>query len=151
MLHSPPHGPLPPSPPRSAHRRTPTANDFPIPAGQPFIVTKRDQGLISPTQSSFTFSEEEQMPHALSTRPSIDEKPIIRDIHRGTPGDGTMTPKPGRNQQEKEICKKKSQYYNEVFTYRESSLNPRERVHKGSIIMAEVKTNVIVGSHSPGV
>ena len=144
MLHSVPDVPLPPSPPKSAHRRTPTANDFPVPAGQPFVVTKRDQGLVSPSQSSFTFSDEGQPPHAISTRQSMDERATIRDLDRGTPGDGRTTPKPGQSPQEREVAKQKSQYYTEVFAYREPTLTPRERVQKESVVMAELKTNVIV-------
>ncbi|KAL9126189.1 MAG: hypothetical protein Q9217_004718 [Psora testacea] len=74
----------------------------------------------------------------------MEERPIMRDFERGTPGDGRANPKSSKAPQEKRIGKKKSRYYTEVFAYRESSLSPRERVHRGSIILAEVKTNVIV-------
>ncbi|KAL9102272.1 MAG: hypothetical protein Q9163_002564 [Psora crenata] len=146
MIHPPPDGPLPPSPPpKTAHRRLPTANDFPVPAGQPFIVTKRDQGLVSPTQSSFSYTDEENSPHTTIKIPAdMGEKVITREIERGTPGEVGVASKTTQPPQEREITKKRSQYYTEVFTCRQSALNPRERVHKGSIIIAEIKTNVII-------
>ena len=42
----------------------------------------------------------------------------------------------------------KQHCYNEAFPFREPMFNARERIHKNSVIMAEVKTNVIVSYHS---
>lgn len=115
-----------------------------MPAGQPFVVTKRDQGLVSPSQSTFSFPEEEQSVHAISSRDPMEDKVVTQEIGRGTPGDGVPTSTPTRTPQEREIAKKKSQFYTEVFAYREPGLSPRERVYKDSVVTAEVKTNVIV-------
>ena len=144
MLRPAPDAPLPPSPPRSAHRRAPTAYDFPTPAGNSFAVTKRDQGLISPTQSSFTFSDEEKLLRTNKNQPSIEERPVEGDTEQGAAANGRATAKPTKIPSEKDLTNQKSQFYTGVFEVRESSLHPRERVHKGSIIIAEVKTNVIV-------
>lgn len=46
--------------------------------------------------------------------------------------------------QQQELRKKKSQFYTEVFSYREPNLSPKERIYKDSMVTAEVKTNVIV-------
>jgi len=123
---------------------TPTANDFPTPQGQMFHVTKRDQGLVSPAQSSFSFPDEEQ-PHAISTpREKMEEKPITRNIDRGAPGDGPVISAIDGTPQLQELRKKKSQFYTEVFSYREPNLSPKDRIYKDSIVTAEVRTNVIV-------
>ena len=128
-----------------AHRRTPTVNDFPIPSGHSFTVAKRDQGLVSPTQSSFTFSEEDQQPHAISTPCTMPSTPIIRDMDRGTPGEGgSRAPSVNGYAEQKELGRKRSQYFADSLACREPVMNFRDRVHKDSVIMADVKTNVIV-------
>lgn len=72
-----------------------------------------------------------------------DERRLARDIERRFPGDaGTfflgMTP------ERRELAKKKSQYYDDAFAVRESNSSARERVHRESMVMVEVRTNVIV-------
>lgn len=131
-------------------RHTPSASDFPIPQGQPFNVTKRDKGLISPTQSSFSLLDEESAPHAITTPMTSPEDALVeplmsKDSGRGTPGDGISASAGHRSPGKKELAKKKSQFYGDVFTYREPNISPRDRVYKDSMITAEVKTNVIVG------
>ncbi len=254
---------------KNAHRRLPTVPDFSLPGSQSFLVTRRDQGLVSPSTSSFSFPDDDQPPHAISTPPDalenerviyggigqhlpgnvsprlspnrtpqlhtitlpptpvedkhfvsqgsgggtqregwctpregsesssaiwhppvhaitlpetsmedirfIPQKPdggfpregflpatanggppsqpapdppnriegkghFSPDMSRGVPGDafGIRTPK------EKELSKEKSQYYTEAFSHREPPSTPRERIHKDSMITAEIKTNVIV-------
>ena len=122
---------------------TPTANDFPTPAGQVFTVTKRDQGLVSPAESAFSFFDETS-PHAMSTSDLVEEKTIARPIDRGTPGESTYASINTGNQEQNELRRNKSQYYTEVFSYREPNLSPRDRISKDSVITAEIKTNVIV-------
>lgn len=130
--------------PESIRAPTPTPKDFPTPAGQMFHVTKRDQGLVSPAQSSFSFPDEEQ-PHAISTpRDMIKEKATSRNIGRGTPGESAVVGLAHGNPHQQELRKKKSQFYTEVFAYREPNLSPKERIYKDSVVSAEVKTNVIV-------
>ena len=135
--------------PESIRAPTPTANDFPTPAGQMFHVTKRDQGLVSPAQSSFSFPDDEE-PHAISNpRDYMEQKPIGRNIERGTPGDDAILSSSNGTPQQQELRKKKSQFYTEVFSYREPNLSPKERVYKDSVVTVEVKTNVIVSMLSP--
>ena len=131
--------------PESIRLPTPTADDFPTPAGQIFNVTKRDQGLISPAQSSFSFPDEDHPAHAISTTPDLlYEKPISRHLGRGAPGDGALLSKTNGSPLQVELRKKRSQFYGDVFAYREPNLSPRDRIYKDSVITAEVKTNVIV-------
>ena len=133
--------------PESVRAPPPTANDLPTPAGQMFHVTKRDQGLVSPAQSSFSFPDEEE-PHAISTpRDYMEERAIARDVSRGAPGDGSILSSSNGTSLQQELRKKKSQFYTEVFSYREPHLTPKERVYKDSVITVEVKTNVIVSLH----
>ena len=130
--------------PESIRSPTPTANDFPTPASQIFHVTKRDQGLVSPTKSSFSFPDEEE-PHAISTLPNhMEERIRAKDVNRGSPGDDAITLASNGTPQQQELRRKKSQYYTEVFSYREPNLSPKERIYKDSVVTAEVKTNVIV-------
>ena len=130
-----------------AHRRTPTANDFPIPIGHTPGVGKRDQGLVSPTQSSFTFTDEDLHPHAISTPVTMPSSPIARDIDRGIPGEGgSRAPSVNEYTEQKELARKRTQHYADTLAVREPLMSARDRVHKDSVIMAEVKTNVIVRS-----
>lgn len=129
--------------PEPVRAPTPTASDFPTPQGQMFHVTKRDRGLVSPAQSSFSFPDEEQ-PHAISTsRENMDERTMTRIVDRGAPGDRAIMATNGTPQQQ-ELRKKKSQFYSEVFSYREPNLSPKDRIYKDSVVTAEVRTNVIV-------
>ena len=130
--------------PVAVRSHTPNAYDFPTPAGQTFHVTKRDQGLMSPAQSSFSFPDEDE-PHAVTTpQHAMEEKGITRHIDRGSPGDAAFSSTNVATPQLQELRKKKSQFYTEVFSYREPNLTPKERVYKDSMVTAEVKTNVIV-------
>lgn len=131
--------------PLSNHQLSPTANEFPRPAGQTLKVSKRDNGLISPAKSTFSFNDEDDSTQAISNLPDlIDEKQIARHISRGAPGDAAFMSMAPRSQEGTDLARRKSQFYTEVFAYREPNLSPREKVYKNSVITAEVKTNVIV-------
>lgn len=150
-------------PPEYIHRTHITTNEFSATttttAGPPFTVTKRDKGLVSPAQSSFSFMDNESPVHAISTPPTpspplptyttssyrngVEDTMMARSIDRGTPGEG-LSNAALRTPLEKELAKKRSQYYNDVFAARDASLTPQEQVYKGSVITVEVKTNVIV-------
>jgi hypothetical protein len=76
-----------------------------------------------------------------------EEQRITRNIDRGAPGDQAIF-SDAKTPEQKELARKKSQYYNEVFATRESNASARERVTKESPILADVRTNVIVSSPS---
>ena len=143
---------VPPQPsvvsPNSNEHLSPTANEFPRQAGQTLQVSKRDNGLISPAKSAFSFNDDEPEPQPASNLPDlIDEKQISRHISRGAPGDAALMSMVQRNQEGTDLARRKSQFYSEVFAYREPNLTPRERISKTSVITAEVKTNVIVRTY----
>ena len=111
-------------------------------------LSKRD-GFISPAQSTFSLHDDEQLGiRSMSTAPDlIDEKQIARNISRGAPGDAALAAMVQRNQSTKEgeeASRRNTQFYGEVFAYREPNLTTREKITKFSVITAEVKTNVIV-------
>ena len=72
---------------------------------------------------------------------SEEESRLMRPMDRGAPGERLREPS---TPQQKEFARKKSQYYQEQFAYRESNTSAKERVTKDSMIMADVRTNVIV-------
>ncbi|MCJ1277174.1 hypothetical protein MMC21_004984 [Puttea exsequens] len=127
---------------------TPTANDFPTPSGQVFKVTKRDKGLISPAQSAFSFADDDSPGLAISTPPTppdiYDEKPAMQPMKQGAPGDSSISLHRLDTSSQAELRKKRSQFYTEVFAYKESDASPKEQVYKESIVSAELKTNVII-------
>lgn len=146
-------------PPEYIHRQIPGHGDYPSAAGSTFTVTKRDQGLVSPAQSSFSFVDSEVPAHAISTPPSPapslhSSKPQVRNgvdeiimnspVDRGLPAEEAVTTR-SRTPLERELAKKRSQYYNEVFAARDASITPSEQICRESVIIVEVKTNVIVG------
>ncbi|KAL8816423.1 MAG: hypothetical protein Q9223_004563 [Gallowayella weberi] len=80
-----------------------------------------------------------------SEKPSlIDETQISGPYGRGSPGDAALIAMVNKDRASTDLSRRKSQFYSEVFAYREPNLTARDRVHRYSIITAEVKTNVIV-------
>jgi hypothetical protein len=76
-----------------------------------------------------------------------EEKRLTRDFGRAS-GDAAIFAI-GKTANQKELAKRRSQYYSDAFAQRESNTSARERVFKESIVMAEVLTNVIVSCYSP--
>lgn len=72
----------------------------------------------------------------------------MRNIERGTPGDAATFPDT-KTPLQKELAKRKSQYYQDVFGQKEPTTSARDRVSRESIVMADVRTNVIVSSLNP--
>lgn len=101
---------------------------------------------MSPAESAFSFFDEGS-PHVMSTSDLVEERTRARPLDRGTPGESTYASINTGNQQQNDLRRNKSQYYTEVFSYREPNLSPRDRIGKDSIITAEIKTNVIVRAH----
>lgn len=129
--------------------RPSTADRFPKRAGSVLKASRRDNGIISPTESTFSFHDDEEPSiNAISAGPDlIDEKQISRHVTRGAPGDAALANMVKRNESTREgelASKRNTQFYGEVFAYREPNLTAREKITKFSVITAEVKTNVIV-------
>jgi hypothetical protein len=72
-----------------------------------------------------------------------EERHLTRNVERGAPGDSS-TLSLGKTPERRELAKTKSQYYDDAFAVRESNTLARERVHRESMVMVEVRTNVIV-------
>ncbi|KAL8993359.1 MAG: hypothetical protein Q9169_006411 [Polycauliona sp. 2 TL-2023] len=110
--------------------------------------SRRDTGLISPAKSTFSFADEADstpMPLAVSNKPDlIDERQISGPYGRGSPGDAALIAMVNKDRTSTDLSRRKSQFYSEVFAYREPNLTARDKVHRYSVITAEVKTNVIV-------
>lgn len=76
-----------------------------------------------------------------------EERRLTRAIDRGAPGDAAIFSSL-KTPEQQEMAKRKSQYYENQFAYREANGSARERVLKESIITADVRTNVIVSLNS---
>lgn len=76
---------------------------------------------------------------------SADKESTMRDIDRGAPGDRAIFADT-KSPSQRELARRKSQYYSDVFAQRESATSARERVGRESIVMADVRTNVIVST-----
>lgn len=72
----------------------------------------------------------------------------MRDINRGTPGDQAIYSE-SKTPEQKKLGKRKSQHFNDAFAYRESNSSARERVERESMVIAEIRTNVIVYGDLP--
>jgi len=72
-----------------------------------------------------------------------EERRLRRNVERGAPGNAAILSL-GKTPERRELAKKKSQYYDDAFAVRESNTSARERVHRESMVMVEVRTNVIV-------
>lgn len=120
---------------------SPTDNVFPRQVGAELRSPIGENGFLSPTPSSLSFDPEDSRSTPMTDRG--EEKQILRKPGRGAPGDSSLIGV-ARNEEGKSLAKRKSQFYGEVFSYRESNVSVRNKVHQYSVITAEVKTNIIV-------
>ncbi|KAA6406589.1 MAG: hypothetical protein FRX48_09644 [Lasallia pustulata] len=124
---------------------SPSPDQFPRPAGQSLSVSKRDNGIISPTKPTFTFLDEDPADQdATPDSDLFDEKRITRHMKRDPPGTRSVMSLSNRSREEVESSERKSKFYGEVFAYREPHLSARDRISGDSIVTAELKTNVII-------
>jgi len=70
----------------------------------------------------------------------------LRDIDRAPPGDPSSRPR--RTQSRPEIAKQRSQYFDQVFSAKGTEDPAKERIRNETVVVAEVKTNVIVRTPS---
>lgn len=131
-----------PSEPRSS-----TGDRFPQQAGEPITEGRCDNGPISP-HSARSFDHQQPPPQRVtSARDLIKDKKAQR---RGISSESTlMAMVNGHQQGDSNLSRRKSQFYGEVFAYREPNVSARNRVHQFSVITVEVKTNVIVRRVAP--
>ncbi|OAX77050.1 hypothetical protein ACJ72_08655 [Emergomyces africanus] len=69
---------------------------------------------------------------------------ITKELTRGTPTDGYPNRPLSKSSSQLDIARKRSQYFNEVFTSREPYHTPRHRVNQDSVVVVEIKTNVLL-------
>jgi hypothetical protein len=127
--------------------------------------------LVPPSENPASTGEAQTQPDNKSPTPQIELPPspaksdsimpepqidatdkeqhrITRDISRGAPGDASIF-SATKSPEARELARKRSQYYSDAFAHREPIASARERVTKESMIMADVKTNVIVSLICP--
>lgn len=68
---------------------------------------------------------------------------MMRDIDRGAPGDQAIFSEL-KTPEQREVAKKRSHYFENAFAHREPNTSARERVMRESMILADIRTNVIV-------
>lgn len=160
-------------PAKIGHQRTPTAEDFPLPAKQLLATSAanpKDAAAVTPAKSSFTFSDiEGLMPGQAKSRqgsrppsrpgsshqspgpringqanfPELPAKPSIEGLRRQETGGRKLSAASTTDAaQRPEIGRARSTM--SILPFREVSHGARERVHRDSVILAEVKTNIIV-------
>lgn len=64
-------------------------------------------------------------------------------LDRGAPGD-RLIDSDAKSPEQREFARRKSQFYGDAFAHRESISSARERISREAVVMAEVRTNVIV-------
>lgn len=115
----------------SASNVNANANQFPKQAGETTLlapVSNETQALTSPSQLSFTSS-----PRSVVDAPAFDDSRL-----RPAASAGANIARP--------YSRQRAQYYEEQFSYKEGTTsNARDRVTKDAPIVAELRTNVIVG------
>jgi hypothetical protein len=123
--------------------------DPPSSPEQTFVIDRRTKDLLSqkfppsPEDSDSGMAMREASPASSASATTREERRITRNIDRGSPGDQAIFSE-AKTPQQRELARKKSQYYEDVFATREPSGSARERVTKESLIYADVRTNVIV-------
>ena len=83
------------------------------------------------------------MVEALQPTRMSEEDRLTRPIDRGSPGDAAIFSE-SKTPEHRELNKRKSAFYSDAFAQRETNNNARDRVGRDSVVMAEVRTNVIV-------
>ncbi|KAG9239229.1 Tautomerase/MIF superfamily [Amylocarpus encephaloides] len=113
------------------------------------VVDQRTEGFSSPGQfppspaDSSMAMNRDRSPRS-SHSAANEEQRITREIYRGAPGDRAIFDE-NKTPEQRQLARKKSQYYHDVFAYREPVSSARERISRESMIIAEIKTNVIIG------
>lgn len=81
---------------------------------------------------------------SLSPSLSTETVEITRELDRGTPGEQAISSPERKTPEQQELAKRKSQYYEEAFATREPTTSARQVISNESLVLADVRTNVIV-------
>jgi len=109
------------------------------------VIHRKKSDLVQQIQLPPSPAESDSPLREPETPMAKDECRYTKSLERGAPGDQAIFSSL-KTPEQKELARRKSQYYGDVFAYREPNGSARERVSKNSLIMADVKTNVIVSS-----
>ncbi|RDW84704.1 tautomerase [Coleophoma cylindrospora] len=117
-------------------------------AGKTPAATSRKQKTLSqfalpPSPAESMLLETSQHPIPTTKSVVFEENKIMRDIDRGAPGDAAIFTE-NKTPEQKDYARRKSQHYSAAFTFREPNSSARERISRESIVMADVRTNVII-------
>ena len=110
---------------------------------KPLFINHASRSQISLIQLPPSPADSESHEMRAPTEPTAEERRLTRQIDRGAPGDGAIF-SDKKTPEQKDLAKRKSQYYGDVFANREPTTSARERISRESMIMADVRTNVIV-------
>jgi hypothetical protein len=121
------------------------ANELSLHKDKPLLVNQRKKSAVSLTELPPSPADSEPVDPTMSTISDMteNERRIIRPMDRGAPGDRAIF-SDLKTPVQKQLARQKSQYYGEVFAYREPNASARERVSRESMIMVDLRTNVIV-------
>ncbi|KAH0541973.1 hypothetical protein FGG08_003605 [Glutinoglossum americanum] len=121
------------------------SDTFPQPAGETLGVHHTNNLLSRSSQNVASEGGKAQAaPDKSAFLDQVADMSILRPMERGAPGDAALIAMVQRGDAEKQLSRKRSQFYGEVFAVREGSGSARERITKDSMVMADVRTNVIV-------
>jgi len=117
--------------------------EFPAPAGQ--TILRPDDNPAAATRRSSTGSEPQiskrvESIGATGSNGKITSNSFIRNGHKKTPSMDAVH----EGQENLEQSTERSEFYGNVFTHRTPATFAREQAYKDSVVVAEVKTNVIV-------
>jgi hypothetical protein len=122
-----------------------TADEFPIYKDKAILVEGTRKESIPQNRMPPSPADSDPVEDSPIFTPSLkkDEKRLTRNVDRGAPGDKRIF-SPAKTPQQEELSRRRSQFYDDAFAYRESNYSARERVSRESMVMADVRTNVIV-------
>ncbi|KAI9802157.1 MAG: hypothetical protein M1833_002078 [Piccolia ochrophora] len=116
---------------------------FPRFAGRPIFNDSPENGLPPPFQKNFSFDDRQGNNVALqllSNRSNVLDESMVGEV----PRTGARAPTPPPLNGQPDVLKRKAQYFNKAFAYREPINSAREIVTRDSVIIADFKTNVII-------
>ncbi|KAL0931682.1 Macrophage migration inhibitory factor [Colletotrichum truncatum] len=110
------------------------------------VTPENKRVSIAPNSNRFSTYGDRKM----SRRPSTAPAPIVerggdgltRDVNHSLPGDGIRNNRKSKTQTE--MAKRRSSYYEEAFQGDRESNVVKDRVYSEAIVMAELRTNVII-------
>ena len=112
--------------------------------------TRRETSSASSNPSARSLEDDESQSQNVSVHTDLaDERQIHKHSNRSDSTDTTLMATAKRGTEDPDLARKRSQFFGQVFAYREPHSTIREKIHEYSVITAEVKTNIIVCRPAP--